>query len=530
MLWSAKGYEALYRVLLKSGVSALLRVASPQFRFKGGGLTVPLLPEPRLSGLEEAALYHRVEDRGFFTLLWADPVQERRAARVAIERQQLTLELAALEKQEVLAFLEPPGKTAAAVQAQLDRLPRLLPKIQRAYRLGDMPKVIEALDQERDTWISQAEFIKPNRRVVYLLRLNLCFVDLDTYKTDWAGTPPESLSNRVRGYCLDEGIPSPSLILYSGRGLQVKWLLERPLPRAALPRWNAVQKQLVAVLALFGADPGARDASRLLRLVDTVNTRSGERVRVLWVNDQAGEVKHYNFEYLAETILPLARETVRDERKVKTERRLTVIPGNKTGNLRAFSGRQLAWDRLEDLRTLAKLRGWIKHGVPHGYRSKYIHWCLNFLLLSGAVHSSQLFQEAQALVREVCPDFSKEVRSVLSTLYRKAQAYEAGEKIEFGGKEYPPLYTPRNSTLRELFDIQEAETPYLKTIITPAEAAERHRERNRKAMDRATYLETAEQRRAQARLLRAGGSALRQIAETLGVSVDAVKSYLYRDV
>ena len=41
--------------------------------------------------------------------------------------------------------------------------------------------MIEALDQERDTWVSQAEFIKPNRRVVYLLRLDLCFVDLDAY-------------------------------------------------------------------------------------------------------------------------------------------------------------------------------------------------------------------------------------------------------------------------------------------------------------------------------------------------------------
>ena len=489
--------------------------------------------QPLLSGLEEAELYHRVEDRGFFTLLWADPVQAERAARVAVERRQLKLELAALESASpVLPLLEPPGKTVQEIKAQLERLPRLTPKIQRAYRLGDMPKVIEALDQERDTWISQAEFIKPSRRVVYLLRLNLCFVDLDTYKTPWAGTPPETLSNRVWGYCLDEGIPEPSLILYSGRGLQVKWLLERPLPRAALPRWNAVQKQLVVSLEPFGADPGARDASRLLRLVDTVNTRSGERVRVLWVNDQAGEVKHYNFEYLAEMILPLARETVREERKAKAERRarLTVIPGGKTGNLRAFSGRQLAWDRLEDLRTLAQLRGWMEHGIPHGYRSKYIHWCLNFLLLSGAVHSSQLFQEAKALVREVCPDFTKDVRSVLSTLYRKAQAYEAGEKIEFGGKDYPPLYTPKNSTLRELFDIEDAEIPHLKTIISAAEAAERHRQRNRKAMDRAAYLETAEQRRVEARLLRAGGMPLRQIAETLGVSVDTVKTYLYRDV
>ena len=493
-------------------------------------------PLPLLSGLKEAELYHHVQDRGFFTLLWADPAQADRAARVALDRRQLKLELAALES--TIPLLDPPGKTVAEIKAQLAALPRLTPKIQRAYRLGDMPKVITALDQERDTWISQAEFIKPNRRVVYLLRLNLCFVDLDTYKTPWNGTPPESLSQRVWGYCLDEGIPAPSLILYSGRGLQVKWLLERPLPRAVLPRWNAVQKQLVASLALFGADPGARDASRLLRLVDTVNTRSGERVRVLWVNDREGEVKHYNFEFLAETILPLSRETVREERKAKEERRarLIVIPGGKTGNLRSFSGRQLAWDRLEDLRTLARLRGWMERGIPHGYRSKYVHWCLNFLLLSGAVHSSQLFQEAQALVREVCPDFSKEIRSILSTLYRKAQAYEAGEKIEFAGREYPPLYTPRNSTLRELFDIQEAETPHLKTIISAAEAAERHSERERQrrqrsgAVDRATYLETrnAEHRRAEARLLRARGMTWAEVGREMGISATAARKLAVR--
>ena len=139
------------------------------------------------------------------------------------------------------------------------------------------------------------------------------------------------------------------------------------------------------------------------------------------------------------------------------------------------------------------------------------------------MHSSQLFQEAQALVREVCPDFSKEVRSILSTLYRKAQAYEAGENVEFGGREYPPLYTPRNNTLRELFDIQEAETPHLKTIITAAEAAQRHRERNRKAFDRATYLETAEQRRAQARLLRARGLTWAEVGREMGISATAAR-------
>jgi hypothetical protein len=186
------------------------------------------------------------------------------------------------------------------------------------------------------------------------------------------------------------------------------------------------------------------------------------------------------------------------------------------------------------------MRGWMTTSIPHGYRSKYIHWCLNFLLLSGAVHSSQLFYEAQALVREVCPDLPQDTRSVLSTLYRKAQAYEAGEKVEFNGRTYPPLYTPRNSTLMKLFAVTDAEAGKLKTIITKEEAAKRTIERDRLrhcqkrrelgVVDRAAYLETiketAEQRRAQARLLSVKELSIREIAMETGISKSQVHRYL----
>jgi hypothetical protein len=479
-------------------------VTDPSRVFKPGRAAMAVLPEPcpLLSGAEEAALYHDAGAFGFFSLLWCEPHRDR---------------------------LLLPARHA-----------RQYPKVQKSYRLSELPRVIAALDPERDTWISQAEFICPNRRVIYLLRLNLCFVDLDTYKTPWRVYSPDVIADIIRGFCRDEGIPEPSLILFSGRGLQVKWLLARPLPRAALPRWNAVQKQLVAALHRFGADPAARDASRLLRLVDTVNTRSGERVRVLWVNDSQGEIRHYGFDYLAEWLLPVDRDTIRAEREAGDKRRasLRLLPGGRTGNLRTFSNRQLSWDRLEDLRTLAKLRAWTETGIPHGYRSKYLHWCLNFLLLSGAVHSSQLFYEAQALVREVCPDLPQDARSVLSTLYRKAQAYEAGEQVEFDGKKYPPLYTPRNSTLMELFAITEEESKRLRTIITREEAAERTivRDRLRRhqkrrelgAVDRATYLETAEQRRAQARLLRAKGLTWAEVGKEMEISATAARKLVNR--
>ncbi|PJE77750.1 hypothetical protein CI610_03321 [invertebrate metagenome] len=46
-------------------------------------------------------------------------------------------------------------------------------KRQRSYRLTDMARVLPLVDRDRDTWMSQAEFIVPNRRVVNLARIGL---------------------------------------------------------------------------------------------------------------------------------------------------------------------------------------------------------------------------------------------------------------------------------------------------------------------------------------------------------------------
>ena len=78
----------------------------------------------------------------------------------------------------------------------------------------------------------------------------------------------------------------------------------------------------------------------------------------------------------------------------------------------------------------------------------------------------------------------------------------------------------------DLFDITDEEIKQLKTIVTEGEAEERDRKRHRKYADRTTYLEIAEQRRIEARLRRARGESLRQIAEALGVSHEGVRKML----
>jgi hypothetical protein len=415
---------------------------------------------------------------------------------------------------------------------------------QRSYRIDHLPVVIDRADPALDNYISQAEFIKPNRRVVNLLRMNLSFIDLDIYHVEgscWHGfeaTP--QMACAILLFCDDNNIPAPSLIAFSGRGLYLKWLYNEPIPRQALPRWNALQRRLVELFQPFGADYRAKDASRLLRLMGTTNTKIGEVVRVLHVETENGEPIHYGFDWLAFEILETDRGTIqearREEKNTVKRAKLTLIDGGNPGGLRKFNPMRLSWDRLEDIRKLADLRGWTRSGVPEGHREVYLFWCTNFMLLSGATHPGDMFHEVTALAREVCPALVPEVRQCLSTLYRKAQAHAAGERVEFNGKRFSPLYTPKNQTLIDYLNIRPDEERQLGTIISEAEAADRHRKRERQrdetkrreagAVERSSYLENAEMKRAHALLLRAKGMTQREIAAEMGISIGAVNAHL----
>ena len=400
-------------------------------------------------------------------------------------------------------------------------------KRQSSYALEHMPTVLSLVDPTRDSWLTQAQFTRPNRRVVNLARIGLLFADLDTYREPWAvGRSPDQLAAAVLHFCAEEGIPSPSLIVSSGRGLQVKWLLSSVLPRGALPRWNAVQKALVDKLRFVGSDPLARDASRVLRLVNTVNSRSGMVCHVVHVEeDGMGHPVRYEFDYLAEFLLPVSRASIVTSRQAREARErpdLKVIDGDGRKGLKRFSGRQLAWDRLEDLRRLAVMRRGVDGLVDGGSRMMRLFWRLNFLLLSGATNSALMMKEAGELARQLDPSWRWRQQE-LGSLYAKAKAYEKGETVEFNGARHTPLYTPRNDTLISLFRITDEEQSDLRTIISKTEA--RRRDALRKAASRAgkhvprsVIAGRIDERRKEALQLRAQGLSPDEIAQRLKVS------------
>ncbi len=335
---------------------------------------------------------------------------------------------------------------------------------QESYQTSLLPTVVSVLPQEIDTWITQAVFNQPNRRAVNLRSVGLLFADLDTYNVPaFRGKTSEQLAWMLVEFCCQEDLPPPSIVLFSGRGLQAKWLLDEALGPPFLCDWNAVQLALVKLLEPFAADVNSKDVSRVLRVDRTVNTKSGERCRVVHVTGDPLPAR-YDFEDLRAALsIP-----ERYERPLKREKpkNITPYPGS-------MALQRLNWFRLYDIRDLWKIRG----GVPVGFREIALFWEINFLLLAEPGKYCDLWKEAQALAREIDPDHRFYQRSDLSTVYRKAKAMREGRAVLYRGQEYPSLYTPKNQTLLELFQVTPEEERKLRTIISTEEKVRRRREK-----------------------------------------------------
>ena len=427
---------------------------------------------------------------------------------------------------------------------------------QRSHMISDLPKrIAEYAAHHRDAYISQNEFRKPNRQVVNLLRLTSHFIDLDTYRVQaLANHSPESLTEHVLLSLYDMGIPEPSLVVYSGRGLQLKWLLERPIPAGAAPRWKAVQDSLWRHLEQLGADQNSLDISRVLRIVGSVNERSREVVRITHTNRLPAlggtllpnGVVAYPFDLFADTVLPRERQVLvgRLHRKndgstrvaanenafaVSTTEVHTTSPEKahtRGSPALALSASQLAWDRLDDLRTLFRLRGW-SGGAPAGQRNTPMFLAACFLATSQV--TTDLMSNLIVLAREFVPTWTNaELRSCVSSALSRAAAAGQGELVEYNGEAVTPNYRFSNDTLIDWLAISAAEQCQLKTIIGDEERRSRDRERKaaqrreEQCLTREQYEARAELRKVEICKLRENGMRVPDIAAQLGVSVSMI--------
>ena len=180
-------------------------------------------------------------------------------------------------------------------------------------------EIVAAAEQsrERDFYSAAALFrSKASRSKSNVKSLQVCWVDLDCYKNGIV--PTDDFVERLVDRAVFAGIPRPTHIVHSGRGLYIKWLLDAPVPDSHLEMWELVQLRLNQLYEDVGADIAARDSARVLRVVNTVNSkvvgqegsdRSG-LVRVTWEGGQ-----RYSFESLLRAASLLDNQIATDIKK-----------------------------------------------------------------------------------------------------------------------------------------------------------------------------------------------------------------------
>ncbi len=359
--------------------------------------------------------------------------------------------------------------------------------IQRSYRMPQLETVVAATSGQNDVYLSQSSFFSFGRKAVNFKQTRAAWVDLDIYNQGRTLTAQTINEIIERGRSL--GIPDPTSIVSSGRGCYLKWFFEVPVTQAQLPVWNLLQSTLTAAYASFAADMKARDVSRVFRLIDTHNSKSGEAVRVVegsgTLHDFSGFcacVEAFRSDLLVEakpekiSSLSTRRSTpfaalVQSVERGNPDALSLYSELNQPIMVKAMSAHSLNWMRFCDLRDVYTQRG----GIPVGERDQALFWMLNFLSHAGVVRSQNWESEISELLKAFpAPATFDPLRDgSMQSLLRRLKDKEAGRKFKWRGVDVDPLYRASNDFLIDTFAIKKEEMANLSTLISPQEKRDR---------------------------------------------------------
>lgn len=383
-------------------------------------------------------------------------------------------------------------------------------------------------DNRADLYVSQAAFGKW-RSISDLTAIGACYADLDYHGVSrWRGKLPADVAGAVLGHLEEAMLPHPSYILSTGRGLVCVWLTEL-LPRAALPRWNAVQKRLGAVLEPFGADRRAQDAARVFRLVGSHNSRADHdrrTVGMVWCHGSPEAPTRNVFGTLADEVLPV---THADLISLRAERAKRKAEGKDKAGPAKFLSAGTYWETV--LTDLQRLRAYRcpEGALPEGQRDTWL-----FVAASAIAWISPpevLGREILALGHEAAGWRDSETKSRMSAVIKRARQAAAGQTVTFQGWDVDSRYRMKANTIVEWLSIDPTEqrAAGLRVLVDEDRKRELNTERTKASRIRRGGKDRAEQQAARLEMgqkalyLRASaGMTVAELAVHLGASVGQV--------
>lgn len=343
-------------------------------------------------------------------------------------------------------------------------------------------------------YITLNTFYKPCRRLEYIKELNALFIDLDTYNTKF--NKEQILMDLEQNY-FNKKVPIPNYVIDSGRGMYLIWLINS-VPSKALPLWKAVQEYLYSQLECFGADRKALDATRILRVPGSINSKAKTVVGILDEYDYVYDLREIQHEFLPE-LKP-------KEKKRGRPRKINFV----------YRERSLYYARIQDITKLCELREYSLKGKRELILFLYRYYLCVFT------------EDVQKALEDVL-----ELNSMFTPPLGDNEVRKATRSAERVYIDKVKEYKYKNSTLIELLEITEDEERYMTTIISNKEYRRRDREYQRKVYDsqkaKEKYQEKLrangrlpkkvelEQTRAKIKSLREQGFKNKEIMQMLGI-------------
>ncbi len=320
-----------------------------------------------------------------------------------------------------------------------------------------IPALLRAQVGTRDCFITVNEF-RWWRQVDNLKSLRALYVDIDR---------PLSLED-IEDALHAARLPWPSLIVWSGRGVHLYWL-HAPMPAQVLPVWQRCQDVIVKALLFAGADPAAKDCTRVLRVCGTINAKNGAVVLGHIYDPEPWDWHSLCDEILGPRVEPKAAQ-VRDLATARADRGQRL----RTGSIYDW------WHLVyRDLLAIAE-QHWFG-GIPEGHRDQFLF--LSSVALSWFAHPSTLEAELTRRAQTWTPGLkAREVRAAIDSSLKRAQRAAAGETVLFNGQQRDPRYWYKRETLHGLMaPLIDAElAPTLRAIVSDEILSEHRRETKRK--------------------------------------------------
>ena len=294
---------------------------------------------------------------------------------------------------------------------------------------------------EENIYITLNTFFKPYRRLECIKELNALFIYLDYYKTKF--TKEQIIMNLEENY-FNKTIPATNYILDSGRGLALIWLINK-VPSKALPLWKAIEEYLYNKLKEFGADRQALDATRILRVPGSINSKSKTVVSIIDEYDYIYDLREIQKEFLPE-LKP-------KEKKKGRSKKINYI----------YRERSLYYARIQDITKLCELREYDLKGHREIILFLYRYYLCSFT------------EDVQKALEDVL-----ELNSMFIAPLKENEVIRATRSAEKCYLDKNKEYKYKNDTLIELLEITEYEETKMSTIISKNEYKRRNNEYNKK--------------------------------------------------